>query len=423
MEDLPKIYVEEVPEDQKRSKVAIVIMVLVLLAMPLGVFLTLRTQNPYSQASVEQPTDVVSDEASLTLLSRVPAINNQMVFPLDVVIRSDAVPANLFIGRVSFPADKLEVVAIASKSADLTDTTREYVATEWLDTSFNNEEGFVNLAAGTPTPGLKTKSNDPTAKLLATIYFKAKNSGNAEITLQEGSMILKEGDSTNILNKAQSTTLTINQSGGDFVDRTFEQQAQLLAAESSTSATLKITSPSGGEVRSYYKPITITWQDESQPTPSPRPRSNTTIQVGKTRLSIFMNGEYLGQIIETSGDVSHHVWIPSKTLPTAYIKPENRFEIEVITEENGVEKKIRSSGPFSLVLSETTTAITFTTQTLTIDRTDINNDGSVDFKDASFILSQFLSPVTEQNKRADINNDRVINSIDLYFITQALNLR
>jgi hypothetical protein len=420
MEDLPKIYIEEVPEEQKRSKVAISIMVLLLLAMPLGVFLTLRSQNTNSQAAVEQTSNQPeSSEASITLLPRVQSINNQMIFPVDVVVRSDSTFANLFIGRISFPADKLEVVSIASNSADLTDTSREYITKEWLDASFNNQEGFVNLVGGTPNPGIKTRSGSPTASLLATIYFKAKSIGSAEITLQDGSMIFSQEDNANLMNKAQSATISINESGGDFIDRTFEQQARNLVSESSPSGTLKVTSPNGGEVLSYYKPITITWQTE-QPESSPAPRRATgTIQT-KTRLSIFMNGEFLGQLAETSGEINHYVWIPSKTLPTSYIKPENKFQIEIIKEENGVEQKTRSAGPFNLVLSETTTAITFTPETLTIDRTDINGDGSVDFRDASFVLRHYLAPVTEQNKKADINNDRVINSIDLYYLKQSI---
>ena len=421
MEDLPKIYVEEVPEEQKRSKVAIALMVLVLLAMPVGVYLTLQVQNPYSQAS-NQPVETQKLESSITLIPRIPTVNNQSVFPVDVVIKSDTTHANLVSAKITFPPEKLEVISIATTSPDLTNLDSEYVVKEWLDTSFKNDTGFLNLTAGIPTPGLKTRSGDTTQKRIATVFFKSKSTGIADITLDPSSMVLAQDDARNILTNSTSAKITITESGGDFLDRSFEQQAKTFIKEATSEPDVKVVSPSGGSVLSYYKQIPIRWQPKLA-SPSPSPRTTTRALQPKnitTRVSIMMNGEFLGQIAQLQGDATEYLWNPAQTLPSSYIKPENKFQIEIIQNENNNEKSYLSDGPFSLVLSDTTTAINLTDENLTIDRTDINTDGVTDLKDASFLLSQFLSPVTENNKKADMNNDRVINGIDLFYLNRAI---
>src|SRR5690349_1635341 len=108
MDELPKLYAqEEIPETQKRSKTAIGILVFILLMLPVGVFLTLRTNNDLRSQAANQTTP--NAENSLVLSTPQTAVNNQAVFPVDLIVRSDTTATNFFVAHLSFPTDKLEV--------------------------------------------------------------------------------------------------------------------------------------------------------------------------------------------------------------------------------------------------------------------------------------------------------------------------
>lgn len=420
MEDLPKLYVEGQPDSQKRSKVVIAVMVLTLLAMPVGVFLTLRSQDTRSQAALIESR---APETAITLVSRTPSVNNQSVFPVDVIIHSDQKAANIFATRLSFAADTLEVISIAPSSPDLNDTKRVYPATEWMDASFNNTEGFVNLISGVPQAGLKTSPTDPNEQLLATIYFKAKKGGtDTDILFQEGSMILDVENSQNILAKAQSLTLKINDAIGDFTDGNFKVQADQFKNTASSSATFKIDTPNGGEVLPYGSALNIRWSNTAEATQSAKNNQNglrTSVSV-----AILLNETFLG-FLDTVEDTGSYIWNPSNTLPQVFIKPENTFKIEVekTNPQTNQKEKVVSSGPFNITLNPSTSAQLLSPATLSSEKTDVNSDTVRDYKDASFILRNYFAPVTEKNLKADFNNDRVINAIDLWYLKQSLNIK
>lgn len=416
MEELPKLYNEEMPESQKRSKVAIGLITLVLLAMPLGVYLTLQSQNPNSQASVVEQR---APQSSLQMIPRITNITNQSVFPVDVVIQSDIDSANLFATRLSFEEDSLEVVAIASSSADLTDETRIYPATEWIDASYNNTDGLINLVAGIPQQGLKTNPQDQTQQILATIYFKAKKSGETDLLFQEGSMMLNAQTSQNILSNAQSVTLQIGDVGSDFSDKDFLAEAGQFINTASSSATFKIDTPNGGEVFPYQNAVNLRWS-QKEATASARRTPNSLPKT--VAIAIHMNMEFLGYIGTDIPDTGTYVWNPSNTLPLEFIKPENNFKIEIerVDPVSERKEKIISAGPFILTLNPSTSAQLLSVANLTADKTDVNADAVRDYKDASFMLNNYYVPVTQENIRADFNNDRVINAIDFWYLKQTI---
>ncbi len=423
MDELPRLYSEEEsPETPKRSKLAIGLLVLVLLMLPVGVFITLKSNNDLrSNASTEE---IKPDaQTGIQLVSPSSSVSNQSIFPVDVVIRSDQQSTNFFSSHINFPAEKLEVISIATSPVDLNDQTKEYIGGHWVDSSFSNEQGIINLAAGN-TPGIKG-NNLPEQKkyVLATIFFKARSAGQADITLQPGSMILGTEGNNNLLSVSKSLQVQISDSVGDFADKSYESMAAVFIKprESSSGASLALLSPNGGEVFSYYKPINIKWQAPVPSTPPKNSRGQTSAPAKETTISLLMNEQFLGQLTQVPETATEYSWDPAKTLPLDYIKSENSFKIELQTEVAGVKRTIASEGPFS-VLSGNITARQLTDAELGPDRTDLNGDGSTDFRDISFLLSQYSKPVTVNNKKSDINNDLDINDIDLWFISKALKL-
>ncbi len=423
MEELPRVYYEEMPEGQKRSKFAIAIMVLVLLAMPVGVFLTLRSQNVNSRADTSVST-VVTAETSMKLVSPQSSVNNQAIFPVDVVIRSDQQSTNLFSAHLNFPTDKLEVLAIASNSADLTDQTKQYIATKWIEASYNNESGTVSLVAGVPSPGFQSDGKVQTTPVLATVFFKTRSTGSANIDFQGDNLMLGTDNATNVLTKPQNLVMEVRDSVGDFNDKKYEQIVQNLIPGLPVSTNSSLINPNGGEVYSYYKPVQIKWTNPVATSGGKTnvKKSTPLVLPSVITISLFMNDQFLGQLAQVPSGVQEYVWDITKTLPVAYIRPENSFKIELehATQDSAEQtEKVLSNGPFAIYLQDTVSFRQPNQNELIGDKVDLNGDSKVDLTDVSYLLSQFLQPVTVTNKKVDLNNDLVINDLDLWYLDQA----
>jgi hypothetical protein len=151
--------------------------------------------NTY-QVSPESQTP----ETSLNLTTRSP-INVGQEFAVTVLARSDIENSNLFVSKITFPTDLLEVVNI--------DDDLSFI-TSWAEQFYDNQTGQISLVGGVPSPGFKSNN---VGSVMATIHFRAKAPGTALVDLTTASQIFSNSNNQNILQKTQDANIVITGSG------------------------------------------------------------------------------------------------------------------------------------------------------------------------------------------------------------------
>src|SRR3989338_1097518 len=103
------------------------------------------------------------------------------VFPAEIRIRSSSEAINAVQIGLNFPANLLEVVAFDKVGSILSLWPKEPL--------FFNELGIISMAGGLPDPGFQGQNG-----LIAKIYFKAKNIGEAVLKfLPDSKTLLNDG--------------------------------------------------------------------------------------------------------------------------------------------------------------------------------------------------------------------------------------
>lgn len=384
MDDLPHLVVDE-PKRSKKALAAITIVSLMIVLIPVGVYLaTQRTQLTPQAATQSKPN---LPETSLTLKSEgAAALGGEIA--VDVYIRADSDNINLVNTKINFDPQALKVTKIATSSA-----TNTYFATKWLESYFDNNKGQVSLIGGVPNPGVKTNLGDQSLKL-ATIYFRPQRLGPVSLSFQEGGEILRNSDNLNALQKTNKIDINISEG------LSLESDNSKLASSSSSLTQLKpnpnlnLTTPKGGEVFSYFKPITLRWNSKD-------------IDKIKT-MSLYMNEQFFGEIAFNFTNNNHYDWSPQTTILLPYITPLNTYEVEITgTNKKGQEFTTRSQGPFGILVKED---IKFSTPSADL------NGGNFGINDASLLLSQFGKELDQS--KVDINKDGVVNQLDLWLLRQ-----
>jgi len=121
-------------------------------------------------------------------------------FQVSIMLDTNGEAVNAVQADLSFPADKLEVTGLDYRTGAFLLLV--------LDHSYDNAAGQVHVAGGLPSPGFTG-----TAGRVATVTFKTKAAGTANVTLDATSAVLRNADSVNILTGRQPGQFTI--SGGE----------------------------------------------------------------------------------------------------------------------------------------------------------------------------------------------------------------
>ena len=108
-------------------------------------------------------------------------------FEVKVLSRSDIDNANLWNATITFPKNLVEVVRINKTGSFITSWTEEF---------FSNTTGEISLTGGVTSPGFKTNLNQG---LMATIVFRTKAAGQADINIVAPSNIFRNSDNTQIM--------------------------------------------------------------------------------------------------------------------------------------------------------------------------------------------------------------------------------
>ncbi|MFH1401567.1 MAG: cohesin domain-containing protein, partial [Parcubacteria group bacterium] len=107
------------------------------------------------------------------------------VFSVKIKINSDGTTINAAKATISFPTDFLTVQSI-SKLGSIFQLWPE-------EPTFSNSKGTIDFAGGIPAPGFNG------AGIVATINFKAKKAGEANVNITGGQILAADGRGTDIL--------------------------------------------------------------------------------------------------------------------------------------------------------------------------------------------------------------------------------
>ncbi len=119
-------------------------------------------------------------------------------FSVGIYVSSPDQALNAVSATIKFPKDTLQVVSV-SKSGSIIDFWAQ-------EPSFSNTTGEVSLEGVALTPGYQGNSG----KVLM-INFKGKNTGVANITMVNSSVLANDGIGTNILKNVGNATFTIKE--------------------------------------------------------------------------------------------------------------------------------------------------------------------------------------------------------------------
>ncbi|MDO8619708.1 MAG: hypothetical protein Q7R49_07330 [Candidatus Daviesbacteria bacterium] len=185
----------------QKGIVHIFLLLVLVIGLLAGLYLVQTKTNLFPKASVSGP---VTPQTSFSLHDPqdFPKIIGQQ-FETQVWVRSDIDASNLFVAKINFPADKLEVVSI--------DTTNSFIQS-WVENNFDNTNGTISLVGGVPSPGYST-TNQPSSSVMAKIFFRPKiSANNVEISFAGNSAIYRNSDNVNILTSKENLIVSISSS-------------------------------------------------------------------------------------------------------------------------------------------------------------------------------------------------------------------
>ncbi len=367
------------PKSRLKIVLSVVLFLFLLASIPIGVYLTKEHQTIFPKANV---SDAQAPETSLSL-KEIDSTNSG-ILKVNILVRSDFDNINLSLVKITYPANLIELTEIATSSSKFK---------RWAAAGFDNTKAEATLIAGVENPGLKTTPQEE-PEPLATLVFKVKQIGKAEIGFSDSTSLFRNSDNLNILQNKKGLTL------GLINPPVFDREAQTESAGGSSIKTtpsviqlkqISIKSPNGGEVLDYSKPNTLDF------TASPGTQ--------KLTFSLLLNGNYYGKIGELLENTSQISWTPSSSIPLALINNENTFQLLIEGISLNKEKISGiSEGPFSISLSPVA----------------LSPSQSLDLKvsDFSLMMSQFNSK--QPGSRVDLNGDGVVNQIDFWLLRKSL---
>lgn len=154
------------------------------------------------------------------------------VLSASVFVSSPEQAMNAADGAISFPQDKLEAVSI-SKSGS--------IFSLWVqEPSFSNSAGTVNFEGIVLNPGFIGSSGK-----IATISFKVKAPGVANLSFSSGSVLANDGQGTNILKSLGTAQFSLDSKGPTIPE--------------STTPTIVYGTPSAPQISSPTHPDPNSW--------------------------------------------------------------------------------------------------------------------------------------------------------------------
>lgn len=177
--------------------------ILLILGIIVGVYLI--TAGPLKIFPKAASTPVTGPETSFTLSSIYPQpYSNNSIFAVDIAARSDIDAANLFVVKLSFPANLVQVESISNPS------TPNTLISDMIEATYDNAAGTISIVGSKPNPGIKTVVGGGSYPVLASITFRVKvPSGSGAVTLTSDSAIYSNSTNVNILTTKRDFSFTL----------------------------------------------------------------------------------------------------------------------------------------------------------------------------------------------------------------------
>lgn len=387
-QELPHLVVEE-PRRGIAATLGVLVLSLMLLGIPIGIFLVSQRTQVLPQAAVTQnQPEVITGIFLESKLS-----SGEDVIPVNVYVKSPLDAINLVNAQISYNPGLLSFEKIATNAAQL---NQPVIFNKWVEASFDNEKGKASVIAGLPNPGAKTGSPNDEKIYLATLYLKPKATGTTVLQVTPQSQILRNSDNENIFTTGNDLALNLTASAR--VSPSASTPSGRSKPDEKEEPLIVITQPVPAANYSYFKPINIIWS------------SFEVVRI--SQINLYVNGELLGSIAQNlearSGEFS---WQPQDTLALHNIQPANTYKIEItgISKDGIVAKKL--SEPFGILGVEEITGSPPNPETFSQNQLNIT--------DFSRALTDYLVvPLKDQS--LDLNKDGVVNELDLFLIRQNL---
>lgn len=173
---------------------------------------TLTTTEQEVPLSVSQ--SVIENATSISPSEKVrfkPSYKVRDIIPVALLIRSDIDEVNLFVAKIKFSSDILEVVSV--KLPDIPLGSQAPISSlsfikNWVEQFYDSSSGVISLVGGVPSPGYKTNKEDFPG-LMTVIFFRAKKAGTASVSFTNESQILRNIDNQDILTIKRDTEFKI----------------------------------------------------------------------------------------------------------------------------------------------------------------------------------------------------------------------
>lgn len=367
------------PDLRKKLLFGLLTLLLIGATIPVGLYLVSKPQDPRSRASEEL---VTVGQTGFFLETKKTEWNGLEEIPVTIIAKSDTVEANLFVTKLAFDPSRLEVIKVASVSGTPNSIEGDYFIKKWVEASFDNTSGTISVIGGVPITGLKTTSEKK--YVVATVIFKAKKIGDAQINFMEQSAIYKNTDNLDISILKQPISFSI----------TGQIEASELTKKASPkpqiASSLTIISPSGGESYPYLGVIPVRW---------------TAKDIEQISLSLYKDGAFFGRVFDFIPNPNQYDWEPKKSLSLPFINDGSSFQVELKGRAKSGEILNTLSGPFIINLSA---RIASPSARIIPIPVDLRN------------LSVLFSAYGQSNSTSDFNSDGLVNDLDLWILKNAL---
>lgn len=384
-QELPHLVVE----DQKRSPLAIggiIVLSLMVLAIPLGLFLVQQRTQIAPQAAVIEPSP--DPQTGIVLESKFSPESKGGIIPVDIYVKSPVDAINLASVTLKYDPRFLAVEKIATNAAQIQKTE---IFDKWLEVSSNNESGVATIIAGLSAPGVKTSDQAEGKAYVATLNLRPKTPGSTVLRVTSDSLLLRNSDNQNIFQSGSD--LVLNLSAG-----VAEPSPQTVGKRTANDPVIVITNPSAADNYSYFKGIEIVW-------------SSFNVEI-ISQINLYVNGAFFGPLTQNLDAKSgKYSWKPQDSLALPYIQLANTYMIEIVgIGKNGQVSKAMT-GPFGIIGQEKVAGKAPNPEVFLVN--------SLSIADASRLLSNYLV-LPLQDKALDFNRDDVINELDFYLLKQNL---
>ena len=131
MQDLPPVY-QPKKSSFTRFLYSLITLFIMLAALPIGVYLVGHQTSFQQKAAENIVTKVGESSYSLVNASGSQTVAEGVV-PVDVVVQSEKSSANLFVIKLSFPKDQLNVQSVATSQANPDEKQKNrYFSDKWV---------------------------------------------------------------------------------------------------------------------------------------------------------------------------------------------------------------------------------------------------------------------------------------------------